>query len=203
MPGQQHSWERAPAAQPGLQAAEHSPGARLSKSQPLPSEADAGNCGGGWAARSSLLLQLLSAGGAARNGLGALQSAAPASLTEAGMWREREAHTKKKKKKRSLHIYKCQNKYLFEDRLSPPSNTRTHTANRSWDSLGGTGRNQGYTAGKPAQLLLISSPLTKAVACGGSEEEQVKLSTAMRWRWRGMSRYKYIRSVVSNKLKLK
>lgn len=173
MPGQQHSWERAPAAQPGLQAAEHSPGARLSKSQPLPSEADAGNCGGGWAARSSLLLQLLSAGGAARNGLGALQSAAPASLTEAGMWREREAHTKKKKKKKEVYTFINAKINICLKTDSPRPQTRAHTLQTArGTALGARGEIKDTPQGSQLNCFSFPPPLRRPWLAGGRRKNK-------------------------------
>lgn len=100
----------------------------------------------------ALLLQsqLLSAGGAERNGgsTGCARQSQPLPTGD-GVWSKRSPY---KNKKKSLHIYKCQNKYL---RQTPPplKHVRNHTADCSQDSLQGLReKSSDYTTGQPARL---------------------------------------------------
>lgn len=95
-----------------------------------------------------------------------------------GMWSKKPIH-----KKKSLHIYKCQNKYL---RQTPPplKHMRNHPANCSQDSLQGLReKSNDYTTGQPARLpshfLMLLKPAAHWEGGGRASEAEHQHATVL------------------------
>lgn len=86
-------------------------------------------------------------------------------------------------KKKSLHIYKCQNKYLRQ--TSPPlKHMRNHPANCSQDSLQGLReKSNDYTTGQPARLpshfLMLLKPAAHWEGGGRASEAEHQHATVL------------------------